>query len=41
MLGPYPTKQAAENWKTKVEERNEAWEHDDEEWDQAGGSDDN
>ena len=41
MLGPYPTKHAAENWKAKVEERNEAWEHDDEEWDQAGESDDN
>jgi hypothetical protein len=34
-LGPYPSKAAAENWRAKVEERNEAWEQDDEEWDRA------
>jgi hypothetical protein len=39
MLGPYPSKEAAENWKAKVEERNEAWEHDDAEWDHAGSDD--
>jgi hypothetical protein len=35
MLGPYPSREAAENWKAKVEERNETWERDDEEWDRA------
>lgn len=33
VLGPYPSKQAAENWKAQVEERNSEWEADDEEWD--------
>ena len=38
MLGPYPTKVAAENWKQTSEDRNEAWEADDEEWDSWGES---
>ncbi len=32
MLGPYPTRAEAENWRAKVEARNEAWEDDDEAW---------
>jgi hypothetical protein len=31
-LGPYPTKGDAENWKAKSEVRNEAWDDDDERW---------
>ena len=29
-LGPYPSRAEAENWRAKVEQRNEAWEDDDE-----------
>jgi hypothetical protein len=36
MLGPYPTKSAAENWKNTVETRNDSWDADDERWEQAG-----
>jgi len=32
LLGPYPSKHEAENWKAKAEERNDAWETDDEAW---------
>jgi hypothetical protein len=32
MLGPYRTKGEAENWKARVESRNESWDADDEEW---------
>ena len=39
MLGPYPTRHDAENWKAKSEERNEAWEDDDEAWEHAGEDD--
>jgi hypothetical protein len=31
-LGPYPSKEAAEHWKEKVEQRNAAWDADDEDW---------
>ena len=34
MLGPYPTRADAENWKSKVEERNEAWDEADEDEDE-------
>jgi hypothetical protein len=30
--GPYPSKDAAEHWKERVDARNEAWDADDEEW---------
>ena len=33
MLGPYPTKGEAENWKATVDTRNEVWDEADEEWD--------
>ena len=36
MLGPYPTKGEAENWKQTVEDRNDAWEADDDEWEARG-----
>jgi hypothetical protein len=36
MLGPYRTKGEAEDWHSKVEERNEAWDADDEEWESWG-----
>ena len=38
-MGPYPTREAAENWKATLEERNEEWDRDDEEWEHAGESD--
>ncbi len=39
LLGPYPSKAEAENWKAKVEERNEGWDQDDEEWEHRGETD--
>ena len=36
MLGPYSSKSEAQNWQTKVDERNEEWSEADEEWDEAG-----
>jgi len=36
MLGPYPTKGAAENWRATSEARNEAWDDADEEWESRG-----
>lgn len=35
-LGPYPSRAAAENWKQRVDARNEAWEDADEDWERAG-----
>jgi hypothetical protein len=32
LLGPYPTKEAAEHWKERVDQRNEAWDEADREW---------
>lgn len=32
VLGPYPTREAAENWRDTVEQRNESWDDADEEW---------
>ena len=40
VLGPYPSRHEAENWKTKVDERNEGWDDDDEAWENANQSDD-
>jgi hypothetical protein len=41
LLGPYPSREAAANWRDRVERRNEAWDEDDERWhgpdDQPGG----
>jgi hypothetical protein len=31
-MGPYPTREAAEHWKDRVEAHNEAWEKSDREW---------
>lgn len=31
-MGPYPTRQAAQNWREKVEDRNDAWADEDERW---------
>lgn len=28
-MGPYPTREAAENWKATVDQRNESWDGDD------------
>jgi len=36
LLGPYPSKGEAENWKAKVEQRNEGWDADDEDWEHRG-----
>lgn len=38
MLGPYPTKGEAENWRQTVENRNDAWDDADEDWESRGGS---
>jgi hypothetical protein len=35
-LGPYRTKGEAENWKAKVDTRNDAWDEDDERWNSWG-----
>lgn len=32
VLGPYPTRTAAENWRDLVEERNETWDEQDRAW---------
>ena len=32
VLGPYPSKDEAEHWRDRLEERNEAWEQADKEW---------
>jgi hypothetical protein len=32
VLGPYPSEEAARNWKQTVEARNEAWDEEDERW---------
>jgi hypothetical protein len=32
LLGPYPTQDAAEHWRERVERRNEAWDDEDERW---------
>jgi hypothetical protein len=31
-LGPYPTREAAQNWKATTEARNDAWDAEDREW---------
>ena len=36
MLGPYPSKAAAENWRATVAARNEAWDAEDERWEHQG-----
>lgn len=33
MLGPYPSKAAAENWRVTRDEREGAWREEDERWD--------
>lgn len=38
-LGPYPSKGEAENWKAKVDARNDAWDDQDEEWNRWGNTD--
>ena len=32
LLGPYPSKADAEHWRERFDERNEAWEQADREW---------
>ncbi len=39
LLGPYPTKGEAENWKATNEARNDAWDDADAEWDSWGDDD--
>lgn len=31
-LGPYPSEEAARNWRQRVEERNDKWDADDRAW---------
>ena len=35
MMGPYPTRADAMNWRSKVEERNDGWDDADAEWNQV------
>ncbi len=39
VLGPYPTKSDAENWKRTAEERNDDWDEADIAWELAGDDD--
>ncbi len=32
LLGPYPSRAEAENWKAKAEQRNEGWDEADDAW---------
>ena len=43
VLGPYPTKGEAENWKATVETRNDVWDDADDKWngDDKNGDDNN
>ena len=31
-LGPYPSREAAQNWKDRAEARNDAWDAEDRKW---------
>jgi hypothetical protein len=31
-VGPYPTRERAENWRNEFEQRNEQWDREDAEW---------
>ena len=31
-MGPYPSREEAQSWREKVEQRNEAWKEQDREW---------
>jgi hypothetical protein len=37
VLGPYPTKEAAENWRATHDARDETWEKEDREWEGEDG----
>ncbi len=39
VLGPYPSREAAEAWRETTEARNEAWDEADEEWEHRGEPD--
>ena len=36
VLGPYATRADAENWRSTVEQRNDTWDDDDEQWSSPG-----
>lgn len=38
-MGPYDTRGEAENWKAKVESRNDAWDDADDRWEGSDSSD--
>ena len=38
VLGPYPTEEAARNWKQSVDAHNQEWEEEDERWERGGGA---
>jgi hypothetical protein len=38
VLGPYPSKTAAENWRDTVDQRNEVWDADDAKWNGPDGT---
>lgn len=39
MLGPYPTRGQAENWKATADSRNDEWDAADDEWNRWGDDD--
>jgi hypothetical protein len=39
LLGPYASRAEAEHWRDRVEQRNEAWDEADEEWDRPSDGD--
>lgn len=39
-MGPYDSKAEAENWRSKVESRNDSWDDADDDWEDIDGSDD-
>jgi hypothetical protein len=39
VLGPYPSRYDAENWKARVQQRNDGWDEADESWEHAGEPD--
>lgn len=40
MLGPYPTREAAEHWRQRSAERSEEWDLEDERWESLGADTD-
>ena len=39
LLGPYPSRAAAENWRATAKSRNDEWDAEDERWERLGEGD--